>query len=136
MSFHAKSQAALVLTLALLTAGCAGVALPLNPSVKGTTPGATTPGGTTPGVTIPGANVTGPAHNLPLEPLNGVEFKPITAQASKFLSSNNQIVASGGGNLGSSHGEAASMATSASAGGGTAGMSADAGAPAMAPQTA
>jgi hypothetical protein len=101
MIVRASRLAATVMALALLTSGCALQTLPTGAG------GGKTGTGT-------GTNVTGdgPVHNLPLEPLNGVEFKPISADTSRYIANNGGIVAAGGGNL-VSNGTAGAVASKA-----------------------
>ena len=92
-----KTRLSAAVLVAFMVAGCA------MPSVTGTNPGGTT--GTT-GTVKPGDKTpivdpkTGkPLPNQPVEPLNGIEFKPLTQGAAQYLSQNGSgLIAAGGGN--------------------------------------
>ncbi|MDB5100681.1 MAG: hypothetical protein JWM80_5102 [Cyanobacteria bacterium RYN_339] len=132
MTFRASRVAATTLALALILSGCSVTQLPTG-SGTSTKPGTTGTTGTTGGTGTTGTTGTsvttdGTVHNLPLEPLNGIEFKPITAGTSKFIANNGGIVAAGGGNI-----VAAGGGNIVAAGGGNAVSTNASGAVAMAP---
>ena len=93
-----KTRLSAAVLVAFLVAGCA------MPAITGTNPGGTGTG--TNGSVKPGdkAPIVDPQTgkvlpNQPVEPLNGIEFKPLTQGAAQYLSNNGgSLIAAGGGN--------------------------------------
>lgn len=100
MTHRTPRIAGAALMLALVLTGCSLSSLPTT----GSKPGASaTPAA--PGTTV---------HNEPLEPLNGLEFKPLTEANMRFLSNNgSQIVSQGAGNALASGAKAAAPTAAA-----------------------
>lgn len=87
-----KTRLSAVALGALLLAGCAMPALTVVPA-----PGT----GTTTGTTKPGATLTDPKTgkpipNQPVEPLNGIAFKPLSPANAQFVGNGGNMVSAGG----------------------------------------
>ncbi len=106
-----KTRLSTAVLVACLVAGCAMPTGNTPPGGTGTgNPGTLKPGDKAPIVDPKTGKVL---PNQPVEPLNGVEFKPLTQGAAQYLSNNGgNIIAAGAGNL-VSNGASAAMAPSA-----------------------